>query len=132
MYYVLLLSVYILRTSIILHCTLQMKELHTEEMQRLTSSQNKYQERLQTEKEQVTFIIHTLNYLHTVLKTHNHCAILTRSAKIQHNSAFFKFIICNTTSHNRLIKQSLTINAAINTHVLNPYDHRKYITVCVM
>ncbi|XP_065908152.1 1-phosphatidylinositol 4,5-bisphosphate phosphodiesterase beta-4-like isoform X2 [Dysidea avara] len=29
-----------------------MKELHTEEMQRLTSSQNKYQERLQTEKEQ--------------------------------------------------------------------------------
>ena len=46
-----------------------MKELHAEEMQRLTSSQNKYQEQLQTEKEQVKFIIHTLNCLH---EAHNH------------------------------------------------------------
>jgi len=33
--------------------TLQIKELHTEELQRLTSSQNRFQEQLVIEKEQV-------------------------------------------------------------------------------
>jgi len=38
-------------------CTLQMKELHTEELQRLTNSQNKIQEQLLTKKEQVMSVL---------------------------------------------------------------------------